>query len=422
MLEDFIIEKAKAHELYQENYYEIVDYLLKNGADKSATKIFLALDSFGMSKREVLYLALAIRDSGRVIKYNQPIFEKHSTGGIGDSSSLVLIPLLACLGYKVIKTTAKSLVFTNGSADRFKAIPNFRVKLTDEEIKNVLDETNACILSHNGDICPADRILFEIIEKNRLESNINFLTASIVAKKLASGAKLVLVDVKYGQAAIVKSYLKAKKMAKLLKYLFSKCDVRSIIVLTNTVQTFGEGIGNSAEVVDALNTLQGKKGLLREVSSRFAVEMITSANPKITRQDAYDMVYSALDNGSAYQRFLEIVHCQGGDEKILEEAKLFKPYKSVNFISDRDGYIGSINSLLLGELVRRLCSISHDDNLGIVLRVKIGDYVRKGDIILSYYYKNDEDLNRYKKAILGCIGITDKKIKPVNPIKKVIKG
>ncbi len=421
MLEDFILEKAKAHELSQENYYEIVDHMLKNGADESTTKMFLALDSFGMTKKEVLYLALAIRDSGRVIKYNQPIFEKHSTGGIGDSSSLVLIPLLACLGYKVIKTTAKSLVFTNGSADRFKAIPNFRVKLTDDEIKNILDKTNACVLSHNGDMCPADRILFEIIEKNKLESNINFLAASIVAKKLASGAKLVLVDVKYGHAAIIKPYLKAKKMAKLLKYLFSKCDVKSVIVLTNTLQTFGEGIGNAAEVVDALNTLQGKKGLLHDVSTRFAVEMITLADPRIDRKDAFDMVNTALDNGSAYKRFMEIVHCQGGDEKVLEEAKLFKPYKSTNFISDRDGYIGSINSLLLGELVRRICATSHDDNLGVVLRVKIGDLVRKGDIILTYYYKNDEDLNKYKKAILGSIGITDKKIKPVNPIKKVIK-
>lgn len=421
MLENFIFEKANAHELTQENYYEIVDYMLRHGADKSVTKLFLALDSFGMTKREVLSLALALRDSGKVIKYNQFIFEKHSTGGIGDSSSLVLIPLLACLGYKIIKTTAKSLVFTNGSADRFKAIPNFRVKLSDEEIKSVLDKTNACILSHNGDMCPADRILYDIIEKNRLEKNINFLVASIAAKKLASGAKLVLVDIKYGHAAIIKSYFRARRMARILKYVFSKCNVKSIMSITNTDQTFGEGIGNCAEVVDALNTLQGKKCLLRDVSCRFAVEMITTANPRINRDDVYDMVYSALDNGSAYNRFMEIVRSQGGDEKILKEAKLFKPYKSVNFIADREGYVGTINSLLLGELVRRLCVASHDDNLGVVLRVKIGDYIKKGDIILSYYYKNDEDLNRYKKAILGCIGVTEKKIKPVYPIKKVIK-
>lgn len=421
MLENFILEKAKAHELSLENYYEIVDYMLKNGADKSATKMFLALDSFGMTKKEVLSLALALRDSGRVIKYNQPIFEKHSTGGIGDSSSLVLIPLLASLGYKIIKTTAKSLVFTNGSTDRFRAIPNFRVKLSDEEIKNVLDKTNACVLSHNGDMCPADRILFDIIEKNRLEQNINFLSASIAAKKLASGAKLVLVDVKYGQASLIKSYYKAKKMAKILKYVFSKCNVRSVIVITNTVQTFGEGIGNAVEVIDALNVLQGKKSMLRDVACRFAVEMITTANPQIDRTDAYDMVRTALDNQSAYNRFMELVHMQGGDEKVLQEAKLFQPYKSINFISDRDGYVGTINSLLLGELIRRLCAESHDNNIGVVLRVKIGDYIKKGDIIMSYYYKNDEDLNRYKKAILGCIGVTDKKIKPVYPIKRVIR-
>ena len=421
MLENFIMEKAKAHELSLENYYEIVDYMLKHGADISITKMFLALDSFGMSKKEVLHLALALRDSGKVIKYNQPIFEKHSTGGIGDSSSLVLIPLLASLGYKIIKTTAKSLVFTNGGTDRFKAIPNFKVKFSDDEIKNILDKTNACVLSHNGDMCPADRILFDIIEKNGLERNLNFIAASIAAKKLASGAKLVLVDVKYGQASLINSYFKAKKIAKILKYIFSKCNVRSIFVITNTVQTFGEGIGNALEVVDALNVLQGKKCMLRDVVCRFAVEMITTANPKINRKDAYDMVHIALDNGSAYNKFMELVYYQGGDEKILKEAKLFQPHKSINFIADKNGYIGTINSLLLGELIRRLCVKSHDNNIGVILRVKIGDYVKKGDIILSYYYKDDDDLNKYKKAILGCIGVTDTKIRPVYPIKKVIR-
>ena len=197
--------------------------------------------------------------------------------------------------------------------------------------------------------------------------------------------------------------------------------MRSVIVITNTVQTFGEGIGNAVEVIDALNVLQGKKSMLRDVACRFAVEMITTANPQIDRTDAYDMVRTALDNQSAYNRFMELVHMQGGDEKVLQEAKLFQPYKSINFISDRDGYVGTINSLLLGELIRRLCAESHDNNIGVVLRVKIGDYIKKGDIIMSYYYKNDEDLNRYKKAILGCIGVTDKKIKPVYPIKKVIR-
>ena len=149
--------------------------------------------------------------------------------------------------------------------------------------------------------------------------------------------------------------------------------------------------------------------------------MITKADPRINRKDANELVASYLDNGNAYNKFMEIVHYQGGDEKVLKEAKLFTPYKSVNFVSDIDGCVGFINSLVLGELVRRLCAESHDNNIGFVLRVKIGDFVKKGDIILSFYYKNDEDLEKYKNVIMGCVRMTKEKIKRVNPIKKVYR-
>lgn len=421
MFEELIIKKAKSLELTQAEFYEVIDYMLKNGANNNVIKFFLGLDSFGMTKREVLYLTMALRDSGKVLKYNQMIFEKHSTGGIGDGTSIVLIPLLASLGYKIIKTTGKSLVYTNGSTDRFASIPHFRVKLSDQEIQHVLEKTNACVLSHKGDMCPADRLLYDVIENYGLESNLNFLAASIACKKLASGAKLVLVDVKYGEASVVKKYSQAKKLAHLLRYIFNKNNVKSVIVITNTLQTIGEGIGNAIEVADALNVLQGKHTLLRDISIRYTVEMITKADPRINRKDANELVASYLDNGNAYNEFMEIVHYQGGDEKVLKEAKLFTPYKSVNFVSDIDGCVGFINSLVLGELVRRLCAESHDNNIGFVLRVKIGDFVKKGDIILSFYYKNDEDLEKYKNVIMGCVRMTKEKIKRVNPIKKVYR-
>ncbi len=421
MLGNLIMKKARAQELTLQEYYEAIDYLLKNGKSREVVKFFLALNSFGMSKKEVYNLTLAIRDSGRVLKYNQCIMEKHSTGGIGDATSVVLIPLLASLGYKIIKNTARSFVFTNGSADRFGAIPNFSTQLSDEEIRRALETTNACVLSHKGDMCPADRILYDIREECAIEDDINLLAASIASKKLASGAQVVLVDVKYGDASVVKSYATANKLAGLLRYIFDKAGVKSVIFITDTVQTIGEGIGNSVEVVDALNVLQGKKCLLRDVTTEFAVEMILKANPKLNRKDTLELINSSLDNGYAYNRLLEIVKAQGGDYKVLSDAKLFQPYHSVNFVSDKEGYVGSINSLILGELVRRLCAESHDSNIGVVLRVKIGDYIRPGDVIVSFYYKDKVDLEKYKNAIVGCVRATNTKIKPAKIITKVIR-
>ncbi len=421
MFENSIEKKRHAKELTLEEYYEAVDHLLKNGIDKSAVKLFMSLNSFGMTKKEVLYLSLAMRDSGKVLKYNKSIMEKHSTGGVGDSTSIILISILASMGYKIIKTTARSFVFTNGTADRFGAIPNFTTVLTDEKIKSVLEKTNACILSHAGDMVPADKILFDMREKYGMEQDINLLAASIASKKLASGAKVVLVDVKYGDASLIKDYATAKRMAKMLKYIFNKCDVKSTIVVTNTVQTIGQGIGNAIEVVDAINVLQGEKSLLRDISIKYAVEMIMQANPKLHERDIFDLVVNAIDGGFAYKRFLEIVEAQGGNAKIVKDGKLFNPYNFKNFVSDRDGYVGYIDSQTLAEIVRRLCKETHDSNIGIALRVKIGDFVQPGENIITFYYKDEKDLEMYKNAIAGCIRITDRKIAPVNPIQKVYR-
>ena len=420
MFKKFIDKKYRGDELTQTEYYEAIDKFLAGGVSKDAMKFFVSLNSFGMSKREVLYLTKALRDSGEVFSFDECVLEKHSTGGIGDSTSVVLVPLLSSLGYKIIKTTAKSLVFTNGSADRFGAIPNFKVGLNPEDVENVLNKTNACVLSHDKLVCPADKLLYEVREKCNLSTDINLLAASIASKKLASGAKVVLVDIKYGYSSIVKTLDDANKLAKLLKYVFNKYGVKSVLVITSTSQTIGEGIGNAVEVVDALKVLQGRKCLLRDISVEYATQMIMQANPKLRRQDVVDMVSMALDNGTAYNHFMEIVKMQGGDAKLLNDAKLFVPYKSVNFMADREGYVGSINALVLGELVRRICADSHDNNLGIVQRTKIGDYVKPGDVVITFYYKDDEDLEKYKNAIAGSIRVTKEKIEPVKVIRRII--
>lgn len=421
MFKNLIEKKFSGRELSQTEYYEAVDKLMISGVCSESVKFFLSLNSFGMTPREVLYFTKAIRDSGKVLQWEECVMEKHSTGGIGDSTSVVLVPLLASLGYKIIKTTTKSFMFTNGSADRFGAIPNFSVSLGLPEIEKTLSKTNACILSHDENICPADKIVQKLREDCGIEKDINLLAASIASKKLASGARVVLVDIKFGSASIVGEYDEAKKLARLLKYIFDKCDVKSVITLTDTSQTIGDGIGNAVEVVDALNVLQGRRCVLRDVSVKYATEMILLASPKLNKKDVEDMVKASLDNGAAYNQLLRIIKAQGGDFKVVKEAKIFNPYKSVNFVSDREGYVGSINSLLLGELIRRLCSESHDSNIGAILRVKIGDYVKVGDIVVSFYYKDEQDLEKYKNAIAGCVRLTQEEMKPVEIVKKVIR-
>ena len=173
-------------------------------------------------------------------------------------------------------------------------------------------------------------------------------------------------------------------------------------------------LGSTYNMIPELPTFE-------ETRDKRYAEMVLKVEKNLKRKDVVDMVNAAIDSGAAYKRFIEIVKAQGGDTKVVEEAKIFMPYKSVNFLADREGYVGSINSLLLGELIRRLCKDGHDDNIGVVLRVKIGDYVKKGDIIVSFYYKNEEDMEKYKNAICGCVRVTDQKFKPLQVIKKVMR-
>lgn len=421
MFENFITKKSINKALSQEEYYEIVDYMLKNKLNAEVSKMFLALNTFGMNKKEVLYLATAIRDSGKVLKYNQNILEKHSTGGVADSTSIILIPLLASLGYKIIKTTARSLVFTNGSADRFGAIPNLKVKLSNNEIERALAKTNACILSHKGDMCPADQILFDVIEKHELQNDINLLAASIIAKKLASGAKSVLIDVKYGRNALVKSYLQAYKMANIMKYAFKQCGVKSTILITSTYQPIGDSIGNSLEMLDAVDVLHGKRCLLRDIAIEYAMEMMKLAGAKMDDFDMRVLLGQALDNGRAWDRFVDIVKTQGGDVSAIKKDSYFAPYNTKVIKSDFDGIVESIDVMSLGEIVRKLCKTSHDNNIGITLNVKVGDKVSVGDEVAIFYYKNKKDYNDYKNVIANCIRLTDVKVRKQSIIKKVIR-
>ncbi len=417
-LDDLILKKVKAETLTKQDYDRIVRYMVGNGVDKNTKKIFIALDQFGMTKDEVLNFSLAIKESGLSYKSNDCILEKHSTGGIGDSTSLILIPLLSCLGYKIIKTSGRSLVYANGSADRFKAIPGFE-PLEFDEIDEAMTRFNACVLSHGAEYCPADKILYKVIETCHLESNINFLASSIVAKKLTSGASVVLVDIKYGEASMIEDYSTACRLESILRYVFKKCGVKCIIAITNTHQLIGQSVGNAVEVEDALDVLQGKHNMLRDVSTKYAVEMMLKVDNRLSRKDAEDMVNTALDTGLAYNQFLNIVKMQHGDVEVVKNREFFTPKLQITFKADRPGYVGNINALLMGELIRRLCSNNHNDDIGLVLNVKIGDYINKGDTILTLYYENEDQVKQYLNAVRGCVRLTNVKVKKVNPIKRL---
>lgn len=421
MFENMIKKKVDGFELTQTDFYVIIDMMMQKGISKDMLKVFVALDSFGMTAKEVLYLAKALRDSGKIEESDEFYFDKHSTGGVADSSSVVLVPLLSSLGYKIVKTTTESFKFTNGSADRFKSIPNFKFLNNKEDILNNLAKNNACVAYRNDKICPADKILRKLQILAGIEGNVDLMAASIAAKKLSSGAKAVLVDVKYGKGAIVQEISKANRLVKLLKYVFDKCGIKSVIVLTKTSQTVGRSVGNAIELTEAVKTLKGEKCALRDLSVLYATELIKAANPKCSRSEISKQVNNAIDSENAFNQFVNIVNSQGGDSEKVKNEELFTPYKKKNFIASKSGYVGNINPYVYGEILNRICKNTHDNNIGITVNVKIGDYVNAGDVVLTFYYKDEADLERYEDALAGSVRLTKTKIKPINIVRKVIR-
>ena len=421
MIGELIVKKSRGKNLTLQEIKRAVSYILENGNDRNSRSFMIALNSFGMSFKEVCYLAQAVRDSGIVLKHDGIVFEKHSTGAVSDSSSLVIVPVLASLGYKIVKVMNTSYRYTNGGIDRLHSIPNFNTEPDEPRIYKILEETNACLISNRGALCPVEPIITEIKKICDLDADINLVAALLVGKKLSSGANAVLIDVKFGPASLIESYIKAKKLASLLKKVFAHFKVKCVVTLTDTRQTISDSVGNAVEVLDEINVLQGRKCLLRDISVAYSVEMIRMVDKKYTKAELKELVEMALDNGSAYQKLLEIVSKQDGDRNAVVNNKLFTPYKTVNFVSEKDGYVGSINVLMLGELIRRLCVGTHDKNIGATLRVKIGDYVKAGDVVLTLCYKNDNDLNRYKSALMGCVKMTSSKIKKIKTIKRVMR-
>ena len=230
-----------------------------------------------------------------------------------------------------------------------------------------------------------------------------------------------LVDIKYGFASLVENYQQAKKLARILKYIFKQNKVKCVIVITNTLQQIGKGIGNTIEVQEAIDVLKGKHSRLRNIASLFALEMITSINKRVSRNDTAEIINTLLDSGEVYRKFLLILKSQGGDVSLIEQNKLFQPKNSIDFTSTKNGYVCFVNSVVLGEIVRQLSKLTNDNNIAIKVNVNVGDYVNVGDTLVTFYYNNSSNLKHYKQHILDCIHLTDLKIKKVNVVKRIMR-
>ncbi len=400
-----IINKKRLNDVLskEEINYVINSFIKDEIKDYQMSALLMAITINGMNFDETLFLTDAMLKSGDRLDFSGIdglIVDKHSTGGIGDKVTLILAPLLASLNIKVAKMSGRSLGYTGGTIDKLESIKNFNVNLSNTDFMNQVNEINLAIASPSSNLDIADKKIYALRDVTATVSSIPLIASSIMSKKLASNADFIVIDIKIGAGALIKTKKEAIKLAHVLINIGKHYQKNVSCILTNMNQPLGYAIGNGLEIKESIDALNGNgaKDLMEVVYS--IASIIISKAKNIDLKSAFNEAYQSIQNKKAYNKFLEFVARQNGDIKNIEVANDIEAV-----ISDETGYIIGIDADKIGKLVLELGALrlNSDDiidhSVGIVLSKKVGDFVTKGEV-LGRIYKNKKsiDLNDFKEC------------------------
>ena len=389
---DIIRKKRDGGELSKEEIDFFIDGYVKGEIpDYQASALLMAIFFNGMNFDETVALTFAVRDSGQRLDFssiNGIRVDKHSTGGVGDKTSLVVAPLVASLGVKVAKMSGRGLGHTGGTIDKLESIPGFKTDISEEEFLKNVNEIGVCIVGQNKDLAPADKKLYALRDVTATVDSLPLVVSSIMGKKLAADDDCIVLDVKTGSGAFTKTIEESRKLAKTMVEIGKQAGKKMLALITDMDRPLGDAIGNTLEVKEAIDTLNGHGPEdFTEICVILATNMLYLAG-KGSVEECEKMVKGALADGSALETLKKMVKAQGGDVECIENPDKFAkaPYvmsvkaKKSGYIQrvDTEGY--GISSLLLGA-GRNTKEESIDFSAGIVLKKKTGDYVNEGDEI-----------------------------------------
>ena len=394
-----IIEKKKnSKELTkQEIDFFITEYTNGNITDYQAAALIMAIYLNGMTDKEITDLTLAMASSGDILdlsSINGIIVDKHSTGGVGDKVSIILLPLVSSLGVKVAKMSGRGLGFTGGTVDKLESIPGYKTNLTEEEFINNVNEIGISMISQTVNLAPADKKIYALRDSISCVDSIPLISSSIMSKKIASGADKIVLEVTYGRGAFMKNIEDATKLAKQMVRIGELANKETEYVLTEMNQPLGYAIGNSLEIIEAVQFLKGKKMPedLKNVILEIGSHMIKLAGISDDLEKNKEAMLDNIANGKAYQKFLQMVQKQGGDITYLEDTDKFEKAKFIQEIkSDKDGKVKEIQADIIAKFVCELGAgrTKKEDNIdmsvGVILNKKVGDTVKKGDLLATVY-------------------------------------
>ena len=411
-----IIEKKRdKKELTKEEIeYFINGYTCGEIADYQAAALVMAIYLNGMTNKETTNLTIAMANSGERLdlsNLNKIIVDKHSTGGVGDKVSIILLPLVASFGIPVAKMSGRGLGFTGGTVDKLESIPGYKTGVDIQEfIKNV-KEIDISMISQTLNLAPADKKIYSLRDSISCVESIPLIASSIMSKKIASGAQKIVLDVTVGSGAFMKNKARAEKLAHEMIEIGKLANRETVCVLTNMDEPLGYAIGNSLEVIEAINFLKGDMPEdLKKVVLELGANMLQLAGKGENLEENRLKMLETIQNGKAFEKFKEMVANQGGDISYLDDTTKFEKSKYISAVAtEKTGIVKEINAEEIGKLACYLGAgrIRKEDEIeksvGIILNKKIGDEVEKGDF-LAYVCANDkEKLREAESKILKII-------------------
>lgn len=429
---DIITKKRDKKELTKaEIEFFIEKYTTGEVTDYQASALLMAIYINGFNEEETANLTLAIINSGDTVdlsKIDGIKLDKHSTGGVGDKTSLILVPMVAAAGGKIAKLSGRGLGHTGGTIDKLEAINGFSTDVDEEDFIRFVNESGLVIAGQTQNIVPADKKLYALRDVTATIDSIPLIAASIMSKKIASGSDAILLDVKYGDGAFMKTAADAEKLAKTMVDIGRKLGRETTAAITLNGEPLGYAIGNAIEIKEVIEVLHGRgPDDLRELCLQLGAEMLKLGKIENNDKDARLKLEEVLNNGKSFEKLKELVVNQGGDVNLIDNPELLTIAKFKHEVNvSKSGYIFEVDAEKIGiaSLItgagRETKQDSIDYGAGVILKCKVSDYVNAGDSIATLY---SSDISKFEKAeemLLSAYKIEDKKPSKENLIYKII--
>ena len=416
---DIIAKKRDNKELSkQEIEYFIQEYTNGNITDYQAAALIMAIYINGMTNEETKNLTLSMAYSGEVLDLayiGENIIDKHSTGGVGDKITLILMPIIASLGIPVAKMSGRGLGYTGGTADKLEAIPGYNINISTDDFINNVNKIGISLISQNMSLAPVDKKIYALRDTISCIGSIPLIVSSIMSKKIASGANKLVLDVTVGNGTFMNDLLSAKQLAQAMIDIGRLSEKETVCVLTNMDEPLGKTVGNILEIKETVESLKGNiEPDVKDVVLELGAQMIKLYSKNSNLEENKAVILDSISNGKAYDKFIELVKNQGGDITYLEDLSKFKKANYIYEIkSNIEGYVQKLNAKIIGEVARDLGAgrIRKEDNIdykaGIVLNKKIGDKVNKGDIIAEIHTNKENIIKEAEARILSAYEINN---------------